>query len=122
METRIPLRLGKPLPLIPFVFHGASHSPADVDRLPLGDVIADNEPGVGLHLFLVAGRTEPAAFAGEGQEELEMRLVTSGRKELTGWTLSWMPEVRVLAPKPLRGRIPERLRVGAARNKRRVPP
>ncbi len=42
VETRIPLRLGKPLPLIPFVFHGPRHSQPAVDRLPLGDIIAGN--------------------------------------------------------------------------------
>lgn len=41
-ETKIPLRLGKPLPLIPFVFHGPRHSRPDVDRPPLSDVIAVN--------------------------------------------------------------------------------
>ena len=41
-ETRIPLRLGKPLPLIPFVFHGPRHSRPDVDRPPLRDIIAVN--------------------------------------------------------------------------------
>jgi hypothetical protein len=49
VETRIPKRLGKPLPLIPFVFHGASHSLPDVDRLPLGDVIAVNLDHYRLH-------------------------------------------------------------------------
>jgi hypothetical protein len=49
VETRTPLRLGKPLPLIPFVFHGASHSLPDVDRLPLGDVIAVNLDHYRLH-------------------------------------------------------------------------
>ena len=42
VETRIPLRLGKPLPLIPFVFHGPRHSLPDVDELPLADIIAVN--------------------------------------------------------------------------------
>lgn len=42
METRVPLRLGKPLPLLPFVFHGPRHSRPDVDKLPLADVIAVN--------------------------------------------------------------------------------
>jgi len=42
VETRIPLRLGKPLPLIPFVFHGPRHSLPCVDKLPLGDIIAVN--------------------------------------------------------------------------------
>ncbi len=42
VETKIPLRLGKPLPLIPFVFHGPRHSRPDVDRPPLRDIIAVN--------------------------------------------------------------------------------
>jgi hypothetical protein len=42
IETKTPLRLGKPLPLIPFVFHGPRHTRAEVDKLPLGDVIAVN--------------------------------------------------------------------------------
>jgi len=42
METRTPLRLGKPLPLIPFVFHGPRHSLPVVDKLPLADIIAAN--------------------------------------------------------------------------------
>jgi hypothetical protein len=42
VETKTPLRLGKPLPLIPFVFHGPRHSLPSVDRLPLSDMIAVN--------------------------------------------------------------------------------
>jgi len=42
VETRIPLRRGKPLPLIPFVFHGPRHSLPDVWKLPLGDIIFVN--------------------------------------------------------------------------------
>ena len=42
VETRIPLRLGKPLPQIPFVFHGPRHSLPDLDKLPLADIIAVN--------------------------------------------------------------------------------
>jgi len=42
VETRTPLRLGKPLPLIPFVFHGPRHSLPAVDKLPLADIIAIN--------------------------------------------------------------------------------
>jgi hypothetical protein len=42
VDLRIPLRLGKPLPLIPFVFHGPRHSRPDVDRLPLSDIVAVN--------------------------------------------------------------------------------
>ncbi len=42
VETRIPLRLGKPLPLIPFVFHGPRHFLPEVDKIPLADIIAIN--------------------------------------------------------------------------------
>ena len=42
VETRIPLRLGKPLPLIPFVFHGARHAQTSIEKLPLADIIAVN--------------------------------------------------------------------------------
>ena len=42
VETRTPLRLGRPLPAIPFVFHGAQHALAPVEKLPLADIIAIN--------------------------------------------------------------------------------
>jgi hypothetical protein len=42
VETRTPLRLGKPLPLIPFVFHGARHSLPAVEKPPLGDILTVN--------------------------------------------------------------------------------
>ena len=41
---------------------------------------------------------------------VEMRLETTGRKELIRWVLSWMPDVKVQAPKSLRDRIAEKLR------------
>jgi predicted DNA-binding transcriptional regulator YafY len=37
---------------------------------------------------------------------------TTGRKELVRWVLSWMPDVKVLAPKSLRDRIVDKLRDG----------
>lgn len=43
---------------------------------------------------------------------VEMRLETTGRKELVRWVLSWMPDVKVLAPQSLRDRIAEKLRDG----------
>jgi len=46
---------------------------------------------------------------------VEMRLETTGRKELVRWVLSWMPDVKVLAPKSLRDRIREKLREGLRR-------
>ncbi len=42
IETRIPLRLGKPLPLLPFIFHGPRHSQPAVEKLPLADIITVN--------------------------------------------------------------------------------
>ncbi len=42
VEKLTPLRLGQPLPLIPFVFHGLRHSLPDVDKLLLADIIAVN--------------------------------------------------------------------------------
>jgi hypothetical protein len=42
VDTVTPLRLGKPLPLIPFVFHGPRHSLPEVDKVPLEDIIAVN--------------------------------------------------------------------------------
>ena len=42
VESRIPLRLGKPLPLIPFVFHGPRNALPDVDKMPLADIISVN--------------------------------------------------------------------------------
>ena len=42
VETRVPLRLGRPLPLLPFIFHGPRHSQPGVDKLPLGDIITVN--------------------------------------------------------------------------------
>jgi len=42
VDSRVPLRLGRPLPLIPFVFHGAFHSRPDVGWMPLSDVMVLN--------------------------------------------------------------------------------
>ncbi len=42
VETRTPLRLGQPLTLIPFVFHGPRHSRPDVAKLPMADIIFIN--------------------------------------------------------------------------------
>ena len=42
VETRLPLRLGKPLPLIPFVFHGPLHAQPGIEKLPLSDIITVN--------------------------------------------------------------------------------
>lgn len=47
---------------------------------------------------------------------VELRLETSGRKELTRWVLSWMPDVKVLGPRKLRERVAARLRAGLLRD------
>ncbi len=47
---------------------------------------------------------------------VELRLETTGRKELVRWVLSWMPDVRVLAPRSLRERIALKLEEGLRRN------
>jgi predicted DNA-binding transcriptional regulator YafY len=41
---------------------------------------------------------------------LEMRIETSGHKELVRWVLSWRPDVEVLAPPSLRERVQQKLR------------
>ncbi len=41
---------------------------------------------------------------------VEMELKTSSRKELMRWILSWVPQVRVLAPRQLRDRLRQGLR------------
>jgi predicted DNA-binding transcriptional regulator YafY len=43
---------------------------------------------------------------------LEMRLETTGHKDLVRWILSWMPEVKVLAPVELKTRIISKLKEG----------
>ena len=48
--------------------------------------------------------------------KVELRMETTGRKELVRWVLSWMPDVRVLAPKSLRDRITLKLTDGLRRN------
>lgn len=51
-------------------------------------------------------------FRARRDGRVEMRLETTGRKELVRWVLSWMPDVKVLSPKSLRDRIAEKLRDG----------
>jgi len=43
---------------------------------------------------------------------VEMRFETTGRKQVIRWILSWMPDVKVLAPKSLRDRVCEKLEAG----------
>ena len=57
-------------------------------------------------------RLAPPQFRTRPDGRVEMRLKTTGRKELIRWVLSWMPDVKVLAPKSLHDRIAEKLRDG----------
>ena len=43
---------------------------------------------------------------------IELSMVTTGRKELIRWILSWLPDVKVLQPKRLHERIVVKLREG----------
>jgi hypothetical protein len=42
LETRVPVRRGKPLPNIPFVFHGPQFSRPSVEPSPIADIVAAN--------------------------------------------------------------------------------
>ena len=42
VRTHTPTRRGRPLPLIPFIFHGPRHSQPDIDKSPLHDLICLN--------------------------------------------------------------------------------
>ncbi|MBN2492508.1 MAG: WYL domain-containing protein [Planctomycetes bacterium] len=42
---------------------------------------------------------------------LELSFETAGWKELVRWILSWQPDCRVLAPKRLRVRVDEKMRI-----------
>lgn len=51
-------------------------------------------------------------FRMRSDDRVEMCIETTGRKELVRWVLSWMPDVKVLAPRSLRYRITDKLRDG----------
>ena len=51
-------------------------------------------------------------FRTRADGRVELRMETTGRKELIRWVLSWMPEVKVLAPQSLHDRIVEKLQGG----------
>lgn len=42
VRSLTPLRLGKPLPCIPFIFHGPAHSRPDVAKSPIEDLVSAN--------------------------------------------------------------------------------
>jgi hypothetical protein len=79
-ETRVPLRFGKPLPLIPFVFHGPRNALPDVDKMPLADIIhvnldhyrLDADYKHGLHFTAL-----PTAWVSGFDKESELRIGSS---------------------------------------------
>jgi hypothetical protein len=79
-ESRVPLRLGKPLPLIPFVFHGPRNALPDVDKMPLADIIhvnldhyrLDADYKHGLHFTAL-----PTAWVSGFDKESELRIGSS---------------------------------------------
>ena len=46
---------------------------------------------------------------------LELRMETTGWKELVRWILSWQPDAQVLAPQRLRERVEEKMRIALSR-------
>ncbi len=80
VETRVPLRLGKPLPLIPFVFHGPRNALPDVDKMPLADIIyvnldhyrLDADYKHGLHFTAL-----PTAWVSGFDKDSELRIGSS---------------------------------------------
>jgi predicted DNA-binding transcriptional regulator YafY len=66
-----------------------------------------------LAVYITERQWHPSqVFRARADGRIEMRLETTGRKELVRWVLSWMPDVKVVAPKSLRDRIAEKLRDG----------
>jgi len=66
-----------------------------------------------LEVYIKERQWHPSqVFETRADGRVEMRLETSGRKELVRWILSWIPDVKVLAPKSLRDRIAEKLQDG----------
>ena len=80
VENRVPLRQGKPLPLIPFVFHGPRNSLPDVDKMPLADIIyvnldhyrLDADYKHGLHFTAL-----PTAWVSGFDKDSELRIGSS---------------------------------------------
>ena len=79
-ETRTPLRRGKPLPLLPFVFHGPRHSRPPVDKLPLSDVICLNLDHYRLNADYKHGihfTALPTAWVSGFPKDVELRIGSS---------------------------------------------
>lgn len=93
-------------------------TPLHLDMRSVLDKIAESLEGdvtiePKLAVYITERQWHPTqAFRRRRDGRVEMRMETTGRKELVRWVLSWMPDVKVLAPKTLRDRIAEKLRDG----------
>lgn len=91
-------------------------TPLHLDMRSVLDKIAESLEGdvtiePKLAVYITERQWHPTqAFRRRRDGRVEMRMETTGRKELVRWVLSWMPDVKVLAPKTLRDRIAEKLR------------
>jgi hypothetical protein len=79
------MRGAEPLKQVPVALEtGAQHSGDGQDIMAVGHRshhLVHDEPGGSLDIFLVAGRAEPPAFAGEGQQVLMLAMVAADSRE-----------------------------------------
>ena len=95
VETKTPLRRGKPLPLLPLVFHGPRHSRPDVDKLPLADVICINLDHYRLdadHKHGIHYTALPTAWVSGFPKDVELRIgsSTAWHTEIPGATAGYL--------------------------------
>lgn len=84
VESRVPVRHGRPLPGIPFVFHGPQHSLPDIAKLPLEAIIATNLDHYRLDADFKHGlhyTALPTAYVSGFDKESPLRIGAS-----TAWT------------------------------------
>jgi hypothetical protein len=74
----------------------------------VGKVLGDDDDK--LAVYITERQWHPSQeFRTRADGRVEMRLDTRGRKELIRWVFSWMPDMKVLAPKGLRDRVADKL-------------
>ena len=83
-ESLVPVRLGRPLPEIPFVFHGPQHSLPNISKLPLADIISANLDHYRLDADFKHGlhyTALPTAYVSGFDKDAELRIGSN-----TAWT------------------------------------
>jgi hypothetical protein len=86
VATMTPLRLGKPLSSIPFVFHGPTHCRPDVEKSPIEDIVAANLDHYRLNTDYKHGMhftALPTAFVAGFDKNAQLRI---------GSTTAWVTE------------------------------